>query len=75
MGDAHRKQRMTHYANHSVGRKKSSVELVNQILQHDPGASVEMIASVLSQWASLVDDHPGEPCQVGEKQGQHPAGD
>jgi hypothetical protein len=75
MGDAIRKHMMKNHTNSPRGRKMSSVEIAAQILQHDPGASVEMVASFLSQWGILLDDQPGNPCSAGEKQSQHQVGD
>jgi hypothetical protein len=66
---------MKHHTNHSMGRKKTSFEILDQILQHDPGASVEMIAAVLSQWSILFDDHTCAACKTEEKQRLHPVGD
>jgi hypothetical protein len=66
---------MKHHTNHSMGRKKTSLELVDQILKHDPGASMEMVVSFLSQWGILFDDHPCDPCEEGGKLSLHPAGD
>jgi hypothetical protein len=66
---------MKHHTDHSIGRKQRSVELVNQILQHDPGASVEMVARILSQWGILFNDHNRDPCETEEKQRLHLAGD
>jgi hypothetical protein len=75
MGDAIRKHKMKHHTNHSMGRKKTSFELADQLLQHDPGASVEMIATVLSQWRILIDDDTRVACETEEKQRLHPVGD
>jgi hypothetical protein len=66
---------MKHQTNHSMGRKMSSVELVDQILHHDPGASVEMIACFLSQWGILLDDNTCAACETEEQQRLHPVGD
>jgi hypothetical protein len=41
----------------SNGRKKKSpYELATLILEHNPGASMEMIANVISEWGGLLDD-------------------
>jgi hypothetical protein len=66
---------MKHHTNHSMGRKMSSVELVDQILHHDPGASVKMVARILSQWGILFNDHNRDPCETEEQQRLHPVGD
>jgi hypothetical protein len=36
--------------------KENSLELVDVILKHKPGASVEMISEVISEWGDLFDD-------------------
>jgi hypothetical protein len=41
----------------SVRRKKGPHELTELILKHDPNASLEMIANVISDWGDLSDDH------------------
>lgn len=37
-------------------KKKSPLELADLILQHNPDASMEMIANVISDWGGLFDD-------------------
>jgi hypothetical protein len=39
-----------------MSRKENSLELVDVILKHKPGASVEMISEVISEWGDLFDD-------------------
>jgi hypothetical protein len=39
-----------------VRKKKSPQELAALILEHNPGASMEMIANVISEWGGLLDD-------------------
>lgn len=46
--------------------RKKPVELANLILQNDPGASMEQIADVISEWGDLFDD---------EKMAGHEQGD
>jgi hypothetical protein len=66
---------MEHHTNTQRDRKENSVELVNQILQHDPCASVEMITNVLSQWGILLDDHNRAACETEERLRLHPVDD
>jgi hypothetical protein len=40
-----------------IGRRKSSQELAELILQNDPEASMEMIGDVISEWGELMDGH------------------
>lgn len=37
-------------------QRKKPVELANLILQNDPGASMDQIAGVISEWGDLFDD-------------------
>jgi hypothetical protein len=37
-------------------RKENPLELADVILKHKPGASVEMISEVISEWGDLFDD-------------------
>jgi len=37
-------------------KRESQQELVDVILKHKPGASVEMISEVISEWGDLFDD-------------------
>lgn len=37
-------------------QRKKPVELANLILQNDPGASMDQIADVISEWGDLFDD-------------------
>jgi hypothetical protein len=37
-------------------RQENPLELVDVILKHKPGASVEMISEVISEWGDLFDD-------------------
>jgi hypothetical protein len=40
----------------SVRRKKGPHELAELIVKHDPNATLEMIANVISDWGDLSDD-------------------
>ena len=40
----------------SVRKRKSPYELTALILEHNPDASIEMIAGVISEWGGLLDD-------------------
>ena len=37
-------------------QRKKPVELANLLLQNDPGASMDQIADVISEWGDLFDD-------------------
>lgn len=39
-----------------VRKRKSPQELAALILEHSPGASIEMMTSVISEWGGLLDD-------------------
>jgi hypothetical protein len=41
---------------HTVRKKKAPLELANIVLKHDPDASAEQIATVISEWGNLFDD-------------------
>jgi hypothetical protein len=41
---------------HTIRRKKSPLELAELILKHSPGASMAMIAEVISEWGDVFDD-------------------
>jgi hypothetical protein len=41
---------------YKLGKKKSPLELADLILQHNPGASIDMIADIISEWGDLLDD-------------------
>jgi hypothetical protein len=45
------------HAMSSIHKKKSPLELADLILQHNPGASMETITNVISEWGGLFDDH------------------
>jgi hypothetical protein len=41
---------------HTIRQKKDPLELADLILKHDPDASAEQIATVISEWGNLFDD-------------------
>jgi hypothetical protein len=41
-------------------KRQSPIELADLILEYNPGASMEMIASVISEWGDLFDDRQNE---------------
>jgi hypothetical protein len=41
-------------------KRQSPIELADLILEYNPGASMEMIANVISQWGDLFDDRQNE---------------
>jgi hypothetical protein len=41
---------------HTLRKKKDPLELADLVLKHDPGASAEQIAAVISEWENLFDD-------------------
>jgi hypothetical protein len=41
----------------NLRKKNSPLELADLILMHNAGASMEMIANVISEWGGLFDDH------------------
>ncbi len=41
----------------ALKRRKSTDELVDLILKHDPNVSMERIADIISEWGDLFDDH------------------
>lgn len=40
-----------------VSKKKSPLEIAELMLLHNPGASLQGIANVISEWGDLSDDH------------------
>jgi hypothetical protein len=40
----------------NIRQKKSPLEIADLILLHNAGASMEMIANVISEWGDLSDD-------------------
>jgi hypothetical protein len=57
MGNALYKQFLKGHAMSNVCKKKSPLEIADLILKHSPGASMETIANVISEWGGLFDDH------------------
>jgi hypothetical protein len=44
------------YAMSNLRRKRSPHELADLLLRHDPNASIEVIANVISEWRDFSDD-------------------
>jgi hypothetical protein len=40
----------------NIRRKKGPHELADLVLKHNPGASIEMIANVITEWGDFSDD-------------------
>jgi hypothetical protein len=57
MGDVLCKQVKKGHVMHKISRKRSPLELADLILMHNAGASMEMIANVISEWGGLFDEH------------------
>jgi hypothetical protein len=57
MGGVLCKQVLKDHAMNNTSNKKSPLELADVIFKHNPGASMEMIADVISEWGDLFDDH------------------
>jgi hypothetical protein len=51
-----RKHILKGFAVSNFRKRKSPYELASLILEHNPGASMEMIANVISEWGGLLDD-------------------
>jgi hypothetical protein len=47
---------MKGYAMSKDNKRKSPLELADLILEYNPGASMEMISNVISEWGGLFDD-------------------
>jgi hypothetical protein len=47
---------MNSHAMHKISRKKSPFELADLILQHNPSASMVLIANVICEWGDVSDD-------------------
>jgi hypothetical protein len=47
---------MKGHAMSKLGKKKSPLEIADLMLLHNPGASMETIANVISEWGDLSDD-------------------
>jgi hypothetical protein len=50
------KQVLKGHAMSNVRQKKSPLEIADLLLLHNAGASMEMIANVISEWGDLSDD-------------------
>jgi hypothetical protein len=57
-----------------VRKRKSPQELASLILEHNPGASMEMIASVISEWGGLLDDDLPDERRVTDMEWPAPTG-
>jgi hypothetical protein len=68
---------MKGHAMSRVCKKKSPLEIADLMLLHNPGASMESIANVISEWGDLSDDHRfGEAVdlEIAKPNGQSPSG-
>jgi hypothetical protein len=68
------KQFLKGHTMHKSSRKKSPLELADLILKHNPGASMEMIENVISEWGGLFDDHRHDVADTNAIEGVIPIG-
>jgi hypothetical protein len=60
-----------------VSKKKSPLEVADLMLLHNPDASMETIAHVISEWGDLSDDHrfgDAVDMETAKPNGQSPLG-
>jgi hypothetical protein len=50
------KQILKGHVMEKMGKRKSPIELADLILKHNPGASMDKIADIISEWGDLSDD-------------------